>query len=464
MSYFVPSDELPVWATHVPKDWGSNWLKWSVDLITKRPTEEEQEALPYISNEDIASWTGKLLIKEPKPAEAGSRTFQENDVLFNKLGPYLAKVYHATFGGVSSGELLCLRPSHVVEPRFLFYVLVSKGFIDTINAETFGATMLRADWGIIGHQPLPLPPPDTQRQIMRFLDEKTARIDGLIEKKHTLLDRLAEKRQALITRAVTKGLNPDAPMKPSGNDWISDIPAHSQATVVSARPDQGGHHQARRGDRRVAEGAGGMTELAFQSNWSSKRLKYLATYNDEVLAESTDEDKEIDYIEISGVSLSHGIEEIERITFGQAPSRARRKVRGGDILISTVRTYLGAIAKVDEASLDLIASTGFCVVRPHDDVDSGFLGWAAKSEPFVSEVVARSVGVSYPAINASDLVTIDMPLPPVDTQCQIARFLDEKTARIDATAKQVLCSIEYLSEYRSALIIAAITGQLAELR
>ena len=73
---------------------------------------------------------------------------------------------------------------------------------------------------------MPLPPLDIQRRIARFLDEKTAQIDGLIEKKRALLDRLAEKRQARITRAVTKGLNPDAPMKPSGIDWLGDIPAH----------------------------------------------------------------------------------------------------------------------------------------------------------------------------------------------------------------------------------------------
>ena len=226
MSYFARSHEPPEWAVQVPEGWDSNWLKWSVDLSAKRPTEGEREALPYISNEDIASWTGKLLIEEPKPAESDSRTFQENDVLFNKLRPYLAKVYHAAFDGVSSGELLCLRPTDRVEPRFLFYVLVSKGFVDTINAETFGAKMPRADWEIVGHQPLPLPPRDTQQRIARFLDDKTARIDGLIEKKHTLLDRLAEKRQALVTRAVTKGLNPDATMKPSGIDWLGDIPAH----------------------------------------------------------------------------------------------------------------------------------------------------------------------------------------------------------------------------------------------
>ena len=205
-----------------------------------------------------------------------------------------------------------------------------------------------------------------------------------------------------------------------------------------------------------------MTGPALPQDWLCKRLKHLATYNDEVLSESTDEEKEIDYIEISGVSLSDGIEEIERTSFGQAPSRARRKVRSGDILISTVRTYLRAIAEVDEASPELIASTGFCVVRPNDDVDNGFLGWAAKSEPFVSEVVARSVGVSYPAINASELVTIEVHVPPLDTQRQIARFLDEKTTQIDGLIAKKRELLDRLAEKRQALITRAVTKGLNE--
>jgi type I restriction enzyme S subunit len=204
-----------------------------------------------------------------------------------------------------------------------------------------------------------------------------------------------------------------------------------------------------------------MINAIFPEGWTAKRLKYLATYNDEVLAESTDEETEIDYVEISSVSLSRGIEQAERISFGQAPSRARRRVRSGDILISTVRTYLRAIAKVDEASPDLVASTGFCVVRPErKKVDSGFLGWAAKSEPFVSEVVSRSVGVSYPAINASELVTIEMPLPPLETQRRIAQFLDEKTARIDGLIEKKRALLERLAEKRQALITRAVTKGL----
>lgn len=203
-----------------------------------------------------------------------------------------------------------------------------------------------------------------------------------------------------------------------------------------------------------------MTNLSLPAGWFSKRLKYIATYNDETLSENTDEDQEIDYVEISGVSLSRGIEEIERMPFVRAPSRARRKVRSGDILISTVRTYLRAIAKVDEASPNLIASTGFCVVRPGDAVDSGFIGWVAKSGPFVSEVVARSAGVSYPAINASELATIYVPLPPLATQRRIARFLDEKTARIDGLIEKKRVLLDRLAEKRKALVTRAVTKGL----
>ena len=169
---------------------------------------------------------------------------------------------------------------------------------------------------------------------------------------------------------------------------------------------------------------------------------------------------EIDYVEISGVSLEGGVRDVNRMTFFEAPSRARRRVRSGDILVSTVRTYLRAIAAVHEASDNLIASTGFCVVRPREGADSAFIGWVAKSEPFVSEVVARSVGVSYPAINSSDIATIEVPLPPLETQKRIAQFLDEKTAQIDKLIDKKRALLDRLAEQRQALITQAVTKGL----
>jgi type I restriction enzyme S subunit len=191
--------------------------------------------------------------------------------------------------------------------------------------------------------------------------------------------------------------------------------------------------------------------------WRRKRIKYVATYNDEALSDDTDEFKDIEYIEISGVSLVGGVESTSELQFHAAPSRARRVVRSGDTLVSTVRTYLKAIATVREAPDNLIASTGFCVIRPGEEIDAAFLGWAMKSEPIVGEIVARSVGVSYPATNASEVVKLEAPLPDIDTQRRIAGYLDDKTARIDALIERKRALLDRLAEKRQALITRAIT-------
>ena len=432
MSYFALSDELPEWAAHVPEGWDSNWLKWSVDLSTKRPTEEEQEVLPYISNENIASWTGTLLVEEPKPAEADSRMFHENDILFNKLRPYLAKVYHAKFDGVSSGELLCLRPSHAVEPRFLFHVLVSKGFIDTINAETFGAKMPRADWEIVGHQPLPLAPLDTQRRIARFLDEKTARIDGLVEKKRALLERLAEKRQALITRAVTKGLNPDAPMKPSGIDWLGDIPVH----------------------------------------WEVKRLRFLL--NGGTLNGLYKTKEEFDPEGIPFVQMG---EAFRSPVFGggteDCVSASKDEVEkwgllNGDFLIarrSIVFEGSGKSVLVSGLEEPHLFESSMIRIRPiHPQEYSDYLFFYFQSHIGRETILSVTKRVTISGIDSQQLKSIHVPVPANSEARAIATVCDNCHRGIQSIEREVSASIQKLAEYRSALITAAVTGQLAELR
>lgn len=194
--------------------------------------------------------------------------------------------------------------------------------------------------------------------------------------------------------------------------------------------------------------------------WPTQRLKYGASYNDETLPESTDDFATIQYVEISDVSLVGGIEKSTPMLFHEAPTRARRKVRDGDILVSTVRTYLKAIASVEETPDDLVVSTGFCVIRPTAALDSSYAGWVARSEEFVGEVVSRSVGVSYPAINASELMNIEVPLPPLNTQRRIAVFLEESAARIDALIARKQALLERLAEKRQAVITQAVTKGL----
>lgn len=195
-------------------------------------------------------------------------------------------------------------------------------------------------------------------------------------------------------------------------------------------------------------------------HWEFKRLKNTASHNDEALDERTDPDLEIEYVDISSVSLVNGIEKTEAMPFEKAPSRARRKVKDGDIIVSTVRTYLKAIAPVCEPPENMVVSTGFAVVRPKENMFSGFAGYLLQSNGFVGDVVANSVGVSYPAINATDLVRIPVIEPPLEEQKTIARFLDFKTAQIDALIAKKKVLLNKLAEKRTALISHAVTKGL----
>ena len=194
--------------------------------------------------------------------------------------------------------------------------------------------------------------------------------------------------------------------------------------------------------------------------WTARRLKYLTTCNDEVLSEDTLPEAEIQYVDIGGVSGLGRIETIETMTFAASPSRARRVVRSGDVLVSTVRTYLRAIAPVADAADNLVASTGFAVIRCGKGASVDYIGYALRTDGFVRHVIANSVGVSYPAINASDLIRLWIPAPPLDEQRQIARFLDYETARIDALIEKQEQLIGLLKEKRQAVISHAVTKGL----
>jgi len=161
--------------------------------------------------------------------------------------------------------------------------------------------------------------------------------------------------------------------------------------------------------------------------WDVMRIKYRTTTNDEVLPENTDPNYEMEYIDISSVDSASGIASCTVVTFEDAPSRARRIVRNNDVIISTVRTYLKAIAAIKEPKPDTIVSTGFAVIRPKG-IEPKYLAFALREPGLINEIVARSVGVSYPAINASEIGCLPIPIPKEDEQRTIADFLDRETA------------------------------------
>ncbi|WP_201567113.1 restriction endonuclease subunit S [Psychrobacter immobilis] len=196
------------------------------------------------------------------------------------------------------------------------------------------------------------------------------------------------------------------------------------------------------------------------SHWDTKPLKYLCTYNDDVLPDSTSKVFKLEYVDIGSVSSTEGITNTENMIFENAPSRAKRIVKDGDVIVSTVRTYLEAIAPINNPPENMIVSTGFAVIRPNEYLCKGYAAYCLKAKGFIKEVVSLSVGLSYPAINATDLVGIKIPSLPFNEQTQVANFLDHETAQIDTLIDKQKILIQLLKEKRQAVISHAVTKGL----
>jgi len=165
----------------------------------------------------------------------------------------------------------------------------------------------------------------------------------------------------------------------------------------------------------------------------TRPLWALTSLNDESLSESTPGTFSFDYVDISNVTEGHISADLETYTFRDAPSRARRLARADDVIISTVRTYLKAIARVEDTDEPRVYSTGFAVLRPDSGlVDPRYIAYVLSSSQVMDEIVATSVGVSYPAIQGSVLHRMRVPYSDPDTQRAIADYLDRETAEIDA--------------------------------
>lgn len=183
-------------------------------------------------------------------------------------------------------------------------------------------------------------------------------------------------------------------------------------------------------------------------------LWHLCTCNDDVLSEKTNPDQEIKYVDISNVDSKNGIIGYSRFVFSKAPSRARRLVKTGDIIVSTVRTYLEAIALVDDKYSDCVFSTGFAVLRPKNPNQSLAIYLSLKSSRVISAINAQSKGVAYPSITSSELMRIKVRLPE-DTK-RVSKLVSDIDNVISNKAK----IFDSLSEYRQSLVAHVVTKGL----
>jgi type I restriction enzyme S subunit len=192
-------------------------------------------------------------------------------------------------------------------------------------------------------------------------------------------------------------------------------------------------------------------------HWNELALKRVSSINDDTLPEDTNPMREMCYVDIGSVSYEDGITECEEMVFEKSPSRARRLANDGDVIVSTVRTYLKAICKIEKTTDEMVFSTGFAVVRPDNSWKKNSIGDFIVADYFVENVVANSDGVSYPAINASDLGCLKIIQPPLNEQEKIKHFLKTKISKMNSSISSLNTQIKRLEEKRSTLITRAVT-------
>lgn len=336
------------------------------------------------------------------------------------LRSFQGGIEYAYYRGIISPAYTILEPRGI-DASYFKHFGKSGIFIDLLKSTVTGIREgQNVDYGKLREYYLPIPPIEEQKAIAGYLDNVTADIDKAIAQQQRMIDLLNERKQIIIQNAVTKGLDPNVPMKDSGIDYIGEIP----------------------------------------TSWKTKKIKYLASYNDDSLSETTKKDCEIDYVEISDVHFGQGITNSTKYVFDEAPSRARRITRKGDIIISTVRTYLKAVAVVNKDGL--IVSTGFMVIRPNlDMVDGRFMSYAVLASSLINEVEKISVGTSYPAVNAWQVADLKIAYPKSkDEQKRIENFLLKVEGDVENAIKRHSAIIELLKERKRIIINDIVTGKI----
>ena len=266
-----------------------------------------------------------------------------------------------------------------------------------------------------------LPPPKEQRTIAAFLDRETAKIDELIAEQKNLIELLKEKGQAVISHAVTKGLNPAAPMKDSGIEWLGKVPGHwSYGTLT------------RVADRIVV----GIAEAAAHA-YAEEGIPILRSTN---------------------IRAGKIVGEILFIDPVFAEDRQSKRINEKDLV--TVRTGNAGVTAVIPNDLDGCQCFTMLITTPSNKAISEYLCFWMNSYPSQTYFSLEGWGTAQINISVPILKSLPVPIPSREEQFEIVKFLDSEVSRLDTLTNEVKTAITLLQERRTALISAAVTGKI----
>lgn len=307
-----------------------------------------------------------------------------------------------------------------IRPRFLLHVFrAMRGEFSRLMMGSTHQTIYMPD---VRSFTTALPPLDEQEEIIAFLDRETARIDGLIAKKRRLIELLREKRQAVISHAVTKGLDPNAPKKDSGVEWLGDIPAH----------------------------------------WEVKRLKHVATRIQTGTTPPTSEGRYYENGDLSwygpasfGPDLPLG-DPVKLINREAVVERTARLFDAGSVLIVTIGATIGRVAFLEAEGSTNQQITAVTIDRRR--AIPRFIAFQCKRlEPTLRSIAPSS---TLPIFDQGEIGALPVAIPPLEEQVRVSAHLKESSHHVAVAIEQIEAAIAKLEEHRAALIAAAVTGKI----
>lgn len=417
------------WVDSLPRSWEAKPLRSTVDYIVsnvdKVPADDETPVrlcnYTDVYNNEFITLALEFMQATATKEEIAKFGLRVDDVAITKDSESWDDIGVPALVRETASDLVCgyhlalLRPhKQEMDGAFLFRCLQAKPVRVQLELAANGVTRFGIPKSEIGAMRLPVPPLLQQRAIADYLDRETARLDALVAAKERVLGLLAEKRRALITRAVTRGLDPRAPLRDSGIPWLGEIPAH----------------------------------------WKTQRAAWLFRERDER------GEAELPLLEVSinaGVVLREFSD--ERIESTAADFNTYKVARRGDVAFNKMRMWQGAVGVAPQ---DGLVSPDYVVAEPTGELSSEYAALLFRTETFSAECAKRSHGIVWDRLRLywDGFREIELPLPSAEAQREIVSHVAQETAKLDAVQKATDRSVALLKERRVALIGAAVTGQV----
>jgi type I restriction enzyme S subunit len=317
------------------------------------------------------------------------------------------------------------RPQIPESSRFLAYVFDSVPFRAQIGSKVYGIKVFSITQAILKNASIPLPPIAEQKQIIAYLDRRTAEIDSLLADLRSQAKMIEKYRVDVITNAVMHGIVSTVTHRDSGLKWVGKIPAHWQ-----------------------------ISRMSFEA-WVRARLGWKGLKAEEYVDDG--------YVFLSTPNIKDAAvdyENVNYITKERYDESPEIKLRSGDVLLAKDGSTLGTVNVVRQLPREATVNSSIAVITPKERLNGRYLMYFFKGGYIQNVIQSLKDGMGVPHLFQRDINKMKILLPPVEEQEQIADYLDAKTAKIEGLIADITAQIEKLKQYRQIVIHDAVTGKI----